>query len=67
MTTNMKQTLLLRAEKLLHGRDKLAETLGVTEPLLDAWMSGAVDMPEEKMPRLSAVLAKAGDQTARGF
>jgi DNA-binding transcriptional regulator YdaS (Cro superfamily) len=67
MTTNIKQTLLLRAEKLLHGREKLAEALGVGEPLLDAWMSGAVDMPEVKMPRLSAILAKAGDQTRGGF
>jgi hypothetical protein len=66
VTTNIKQTLLHRAAKLLHGKDKLAEALNVPEPLLDAWMSGAVDMPEIKMPRLSAILNKAGDQTRGG-
>jgi hypothetical protein len=66
MTFNIKQTLLLRA-KLLHGNDKLAEALRVPEALLDAWMSGAVDMPEVKVPRLSAILNKAGDQTRGGF
>jgi hypothetical protein len=67
MTLNIKQTLLLRAAKLLHGKDKLAVALKVPEPLLDAWMSGAVDMPDVKMPRLSTILNKAGDQTRGGF
>ena len=67
MTMTIKQTLLHRAAKLLHGKDKLAVALKVPEPLLDAWMSGAVDMPEIKMPRLSAILNKAGDQTRGGF
>jgi hypothetical protein len=67
MTTNIKQTLLLRAAKLLHGKEKLAEALRVPEVLLDAWMSGAVEMPDVKMPRLSAILTKAGDQTRGGF
>lgn len=66
MTINIKQTLLLRAAKLLHGKEKLADALGVPELLLDAWMSGAVDMPDVKMPRLSAILNKAGDQTRGG-
>jgi hypothetical protein len=35
--------------------------------LLDAWMSGAVDMPDSKLPRLSAILAKAADQTRGGI
>ncbi|HVI70212.1 MAG TPA: hypothetical protein VM656_01840 [Pyrinomonadaceae bacterium] len=67
MTSNIKQTLLLRAAKLLHGKEKLAEALRVPEALLDAWMSGAVEMPDVKMPRLSAILAKGGDQTHGGF
>ena len=67
MTLNIKQTLLHRAAKLLHGKEKLAVVLDVPEPLLDAWMSGAVDMPEGKMPRLSAILNKAGDQTRGGI
>jgi hypothetical protein len=67
MTLNIKQTLLLRAAKLLHGKDKLAVALKVPEALLDAWMSGAVDMPDIKMPRLSTILNKAGDQTRGGF
>jgi hypothetical protein len=67
MTFNIKQTLLLRATKLLHGKDRLAVALNVPEPLLDAWMSGAVEMPDVKMPRLSAILTKGGDQTHGGF
>jgi hypothetical protein len=67
MTSNIKQTLLLRAANLLHGKEKLAEALRVPEALLDAWMSGAVEMPDVKMPRLSAILAKGGDQTHGGF
>ena len=66
MTLSVKQTLLHRAAKLLRGKDKLAVALDVPEPLLDAWMSGVVDMPEVKMPRLSAILNKAGDQTRGG-
>jgi hypothetical protein len=67
MTSNIKQTLLLRAATLLHGKEKLAKALRVPEALLDAWMSGAVEMPDVKMPRLSAILAKGGDQTHGGF
>jgi len=63
---NVKQTLLHRAAKLLRGKEKLAVALDVPEPLLDAWMSGAVDMLDVKMPRLSAILNKAGDQTRGG-
>lgn len=66
MPLNVKQTLLHRAAKLLRGKEKLAVALDVPEPLLDAWMSGAVDMPDVKMPRLSAILNKAGDQTRGG-
>jgi len=60
---SIKQTLLQRAAKLLRGKDKLAVQLDVLEPLLDAWMDGTVEMPDVKMPRLSAILSKAGDQT----
>jgi len=60
---SIKQTLLQRAAKLLRGKDKLAVQLDVLEPLLDAWMDGTVEMPDVKMPRLSAILNKAGDQT----
>jgi len=60
---SIKQTLLQRAAKLLRGKDKLAVQLDVLEPLLDAWMEGTVEMPDVKMPRLSAILSKAGDQT----
>jgi len=67
MTLNIKQTLLIRAAKLLHGKEKLAEALRVPEALLDAWISGVVEMPDVKMPRLSAILVKAGDQTRGGF
>jgi hypothetical protein len=67
VTFNIKQTLLHRAAKLLHGKEKLAVALDVPQPLLDAWMSGAVEMPEGKMPRLSAILNKAGDQTRGGI
>jgi len=67
MTINIKQTLLLRAVKLLHGKEKLAGVLGVSEPMLDTWISGAVEMPELMLPRLSAILNKAGDQTRAGF
>jgi len=60
---SIKQTLLQRAAKLRRGKDKLAVQLDVLEPLLDAWMEGTVEMPDVKMPRLSASLSKAGDQT----
>jgi len=60
---SIKQTLLHRAAKLLRGKNKLAVQLDVLEPLLDAWMEGTVEMPDVKMPRLSAILSKAGDQT----
>ena len=66
MTINIKQTLLLRAVKLLHGKEKLAGALGVSEPTLDGWISGTVEMPELMLPRLSAILNKAGDQTRGG-
>jgi hypothetical protein len=62
MTLSIKQTLLHRAANLLRGKDKLAVQLNVLEPLLDAWMDGTVDMPDTKMPRLAAILNKAGDQ-----
>ena len=64
---NFKPTLLQRAAKLLGGKDKLAGLLDVPVELLDAWMSGAVDMPDSKLPRLSAILAKAADQTRGGI
>jgi hypothetical protein len=63
MMLGIKQTLLHRAAKLLRGKDKLAIQLDVPEPLLDAWMDGIVDMPDVKMPRLSAILSNAADQT----
>jgi hypothetical protein len=66
MTINIKQTLLPRAVKLLHGKEKLAGVSGVSEPTLDAWVSGAVEMPELMPPRPSAILNKAGDQTRGG-
>jgi DNA-binding transcriptional regulator YdaS (Cro superfamily) len=66
MTLSIKQTLLHRAAKLLGGKDKLAVRLEVPEPLLDAWMDGTVSMPDGKMPRLSAILNKAADQTRGG-
>lgn len=66
MMLNLKQTLLQRAAKLLHGKDKLALELAVPEPMLDAWMDGSVDMPDSRMPKLSAILARAGDQTRGG-
>ena len=64
---NFKPTLLQRAARLLGGKEKLAELLSVPVELLDAWMSGAVDMPDSKLPRLSAILAKAADQTRGGI
>jgi hypothetical protein len=67
MTSNIKQALLLRAAKLLRGKEKLAAALRVPEELLDAWISGDVEMPDVKMPRLSAILAKGADQTRGGF
>jgi DNA-binding transcriptional regulator YdaS (Cro superfamily) len=66
MTINIKQTLLLRGVKLLHGKEKLAGALGISEPMLDGWISGAVEMPDLILPRLSAILNKAGDQTRGG-
>src|SRR5688500_18238196 len=67
MASNIKQTLLLRAAKLLHGKKKLAEALRVPEALLEAWMSGAVEMPDVKTPRLAAIVEKGGDQSHGGF
>ena len=67
MAMTVKQTLLHRAAKLLHGKDKLAVQLNVLEALLDAWMDGSVDMPDVKMPRLMAILNEAGDQTRGGY
>jgi hypothetical protein len=65
MVLVIKTTLLQRAAKLL-GKDKLAVLLNVPEELLDAWMSGAVDMPDSRLPRLSAILTKAADKTRGG-
>jgi len=62
MVLLIKTTLLQRAAKLL-GKDKLAVLMNVPEELLDAWMSGAVDMPDSRLPRLSAILTKAADKT----
>ena len=59
---NIKATLLQRAAKFL-GKEKLAVRLNVPEELLDAWMSGMVDMPDSRLPRLSAILSKEADQT----
>ena len=59
---NIKAMLLQRAAKFL-GKEKLAVRLNVPVELLDAWMSGMVDMPESKLPRLSAILTKEADQT----
>ncbi|HZO00214.1 MAG TPA: hypothetical protein VFB93_03360 [Burkholderiales bacterium] len=65
MVLLIKTTLLQRAAKLL-GKDKLAVLMNVPEELLDAWMSGAVDMPDSRLPRLSAILTKAADKTRGG-
>jgi hypothetical protein len=62
----VKTTLLQRAAKLLGGKHELAAQLKVPEELLDAWMSGAVDMPDGRLPRLSAILTKAADKTRGG-
>ena len=59
---NIKAMLLQRAAKFV-GTEKLAVRLNVPVELLDAWMSGMVDMPESKLPRLSAILTKEADQT----
>ena len=67
MALNFKPTLLERAARLLGGKEKLAELLEVPVELLDAWMSGAVDMPASKLPRLSAILNKAADKTRGGI
>ena len=67
MAMTFKQTMLHRAAKLLHGKDKLAVRLNVLEQLLDAWMDGSVEMPDVKMPRLAAILNEAGDQTREGY
>ena len=64
---NFKPTLLQRAARLLGGKEKLAGLLDVPVELLDAWMSGAVDMPDTKLPRLSAILNKAADKTRGGI
>ena len=53
--------------RLLGGKEKLAELLSVPVELLEAWMSGAVDMPDSKLPRLSAILTKAADKTRGGI
>ena len=66
MTLNFKPTLLERAARLLGGKEKLAALLDVPVELLDAWISGAVDMPNSKLPRLSAILVKAADKTRGG-
>jgi len=63
----LQQTLLQRAAKLVGGPDKLATHLSVPLELLEAWMGGVVDMPEAKMPRLSAILQKAADKTHGGY
>jgi hypothetical protein len=58
---NIKATLLQRAAGFL-GKEKLAVRLNVPVELLDAWMSGMVDMPDSKLPRLSAILSKEADK-----
>jgi hypothetical protein len=63
MSLGLKQTLLHRAAKLVGGTENLATRLNVPVELLQAWMDGLVDMPDLKMPRLSAILKKASDQT----
>jgi hypothetical protein len=66
MSLGLKQTLLHRAAKLVGGPDTLATRLNVPVELLQAWMDGVVDMPETKMPRLSAILQKESDKTHWG-
>jgi hypothetical protein len=63
MSVGLKQTLLHRAAKLVGGPGNLATRLNVPLELLQAWMDGVVDMPDVRMPRLSAILKKASDQT----
>lgn len=66
MILSVKQTLLQRAAKLVGGPEELAIRLKVPLELLQAWMDGLVDMPDVKMPRLSAILQKESDQTHGG-
>jgi hypothetical protein len=66
MGLSVKQTLLHRAAKLVGGPEKLAIRLNAPLELLQVWMDGVVDMPDVKMPRLSAILQKESDKTHGG-
>jgi hypothetical protein len=50
-----KQQLLERAATLM-GQHELAARLKVTEPLLEAWISGEAPMPDRKLLILAGIL-----------
>ena len=57
MSDATKQRLLGGAAELL-GREDLAQCLGVSAGVLDAWISGRASMPDGKLMVLADTLAK---------
>ena len=55
LPTNTKQQLLQRAATLV-GLHELAMRLKVTEPLLEAWISGDAPVPDRKLLVLADIL-----------
>ena len=60
MANTTKQRLLEYAEERL-GRESLAASLKVQEPLLAAWIEGRASMPDRKLGPLADVIDKLGD------
>ena len=60
MSLAAKQELLQRAVELV-GRDELAERIGVSPKLLDAWINGDASMPDGKLLVVAAILKDAAD------
>lgn len=56
-----KRRLLEGAERLL-GRKELAAGLKVTEPLLEAWIVGMIELPDRKLLLLAELLEKFAEK-----
>jgi hypothetical protein len=59
MARSTRQLLLERAAELM-GRRDLAIRLGVTEGLLEGWMTGHIRMPDRKFLALADLLDRLG-------
>ena len=61
MSQTTRQALLRRAVELI-GKKDLAIRLGVTQGMLDGWLTGYLLMPDRKFLALTELLEKFGEQ-----